>query len=87
MKLDVNQLTTNDVVKLDIIHLLSTQDHRLSVTSIAKQLGYKYDTIRSALGFLLICTICCRCSEKHGNRVHEYVGLTELGRQVSKQIE
>jgi DNA-binding IclR family transcriptional regulator len=57
MEFDVNQLTTNDVVKLDIIQLLSTHDDKLSVTSIAKQLGYKYETVRTALSFLLICNI------------------------------
>lgn len=45
----MNRLTTNDTVKLEIIRLLSIRDNVLSVTSLSKQLGYKYDTIRTAL--------------------------------------
>jgi hypothetical protein len=83
----MNRLTTNDVAKLEIIRLLSTLDSMLSISSLSKQLGYKYDTIRTALAFLLICNICYLNTEQHGDRFYEYIGLTELGRQVSKQIE
>ena len=83
----MNRLTTNDAAKLEIIRLLSIRDSVLSVTSLSRQLGYKYDTIRTALAFLLACNICYLNAEQHGDRFYEYFGLTELGRQVSKQID
>lgn len=83
----MNRLTTNDTVKLEIIRLLSIRDNVLSVTSLSKQLGYKYDTIRTAVTFLLTCNICYLNAEQHGDRFYEYVGLTELGRQVSEQFD
>jgi hypothetical protein len=83
----MNRLTTNDVAKLEIIRLPSLLDGTLSVSALSKQLGYKYDTIRTALTFLLICDICYLNTVQRGDRCSEYIGLTELGRQVSKQIE